>query len=339
MTVRDVISIGRGVPAAIAFGLMLGAVVVALSGESPVAAYTQMLIGAVAPMNIVDTLAWATPVVGMALGAAVALRGGLVNLGGDGQMVIGGFTAAVLAAYMPGPPLFVTIAAIVLACIAAGLYSAITVIGETKLQIPVLISSLLLSYPAIAATYYLTAFPLRDTTTGLAQTLPVPADVRLATLSGPLSTGCLIVALVVVAVVLAERCTVWGYELKMRGLNKRFAVYGGIDDQRQGLLTMFISGAIAGLVGAVIVLGSHYRFQNGALITPGYTWSGLMAALLARGEPIVAVIAGLFFAALQTGGFAMQRETEVPRVLANILQAFIILFLALRQGFARKVSR
>ena len=101
---------------------------------------------------------------------------------------------------------------------------------------------------------------------------------------------------------------------------------------------MFASGAIAGLVGAIIVLGSQFRFTDGALLSPAYTWSGLMAALLADGEPVGAVLAGLFFAALQTGGFAMQRETAVPRVLTIVLQSIIILFLAVRHGDARRRS-
>jgi len=98
------------------------------------------------------------------------------------------------------------------------------------------------------------------------------------------------------------------------------------------LRIMFASGAIAGLVGAIIVLGSQFRFQDGALVTPASTWSGLMAALLAGGEPIGAIGAGVFFAILQTGGFAMQRETAIPRVLTMAVQAIIILFLAIRHG-------
>ena len=72
------------------------------------------------------------------------------------------------------------------------------------------------------------------------------------------------------------------------------------------------------------------------MLTPAYTWSGLMAALLANGEPIGAILAGMFFAALQTGGFAMQRETSVPRVLTIVLQSIIILFLAVRHGMQRR---
>ncbi len=118
----------------------------------------------------------------------------------------------------------------------------------------------------------------------------------------------------------------------MRGLNARFAAYGGVTLNSQTIRIMFTSGAIAGLVGAIIVLGSQYRFQDGALVTPSYTWSGLMAALLAGGEPVGAIGAGLFFAILQNGGFAMQRDTAIPRVLIMVLQAIIILFLAIRHG-------
>ncbi len=99
---------------------------------------------------------------------------------------------------------------------------------------------------------------------------------------------------------------------------------------------MFASGAISGLVGAIVVLGSQFRFIDGALLLPAYTWSGLMAALLAGGEPIGAICAGLFFAALQTGGFAMQRETSVLRVLTMVLQSIVILFLAMRRGLGRR---
>jgi len=99
---------------------------------------------------------------------------------------------------------------------------------------------------------------------------------------------------------------------------------------------MFVSGAIAGLVGAIIVLGSQFRFIDDNFLTPSYTWSGLMAALLANGEPAGAILAGLFFAALQTGGFAMQRETSAPRVLTIVLQSIVILFLALRHGVEKR---
>ena len=232
--------------------------------------------------------------------------------------------------------MLVSIAALGAAALGAGLYATLAAWGETRHGIPMLISSLLLSYPAVGVTSYLARFPFRDVATGLPQTAMVPAATRLYTLSGALNAGSLLVAAIAVAFIFVDRRTVAGYELRMRGKNRRFAGYGGVGLERQAIRTMFVSGAIAGLVGAIVVLGSQFRFIDGALLTPAYTWSGLMAALLVGGEPAGAILAGLFFAALQTGGFAMQRETSVPRVLTLVLQAIVILFLAMRQGVGRR---
>ncbi|OLP61234.1 ABC transporter permease [Xaviernesmea oryzae] len=328
------------VPMAILIGVVIGGLLVLVSGGNPFNAYWRILVGSLAPANWPDTLNWAVPLVGMTIAAAIPLRGGMVNLGGDGQLAIGGFVAAVLPVLLPQilplPGPLLALVAILAAMLAAGLYAALAAFGEVRFGIPMLISSLLLSYPAIGLTSYFVGFPLRDTATGLSQTAMIPEGARLATISGPLNIGLLLILVVAGLVLYVDRRTVFGYELRMRGLNPRFTAYGGVKPGPQMLRTLFASGAIAGLVGAIIVLGSLYRFQDGALLTPGYTWSGLMAALLANGEPLGAMVAGLFFAALQTGGFAMQRETEIPRVLTMILQAIIILFLAIRHGVVRR---
>jgi general nucleoside transport system permease protein len=321
-------------PLAIVIGVAVGALLILASGGNPLTAYWAILRGALAPANLPDTLNWAVPLVGMTLVAALPLRAGLVNLGGDGQLVIGGLVAALAPLYLPAltPGPIAAAVAIVAAMLASGLYASLAAWGETRLGVPMLISSLLLSYPAVGLTSYIAGFPLRDTTTGLAQTAMIPRAARLATILGPLNIGLILMAAVAAMVVFYDRRTVGGYELRIRGLNARFAGYGGVRLASQTVRVMFASGGIAGLVGALIVLGSQFRFQDGALISPGYTWSGLMAALLAGGDPIGAIGAGVFFAALQTGGFAMQRETSIPRVLTMVLQAIIILFLAIRHG-------
>jgi ABC-type uncharacterized transport system permease subunit len=324
-------------PLAIVIGVTVGALLILASGGNPLTAYWAILIGALAPASLPDALNWAVPLVGMTLVAALPLRGGLVNLGGDGQLVIGGLVAALAPLYLPAlAPGIAAAVAIVAAMVASGLYASLAAWGETRLGVPMLISSLLLSYPAVGLTSYVVGFPLRDTTTGLAQTVMIPRAARLATIFGPLNIGLILMAAVALLAVFYDRRTVGGYELRMRGLNARFAGYGGVRLASQTVRVMFASGAIAGLVGAIIVLGSQFRFHDGALIAPGYTWSGLMAALLAGGEPVGAIGAGVFFAALQTGGFAMQRETSIPRVLTIVLQAVIILFLAIRHGVARR---
>ena len=318
---------------AVAFAALIGGILILASGASPIDAYGQIVYGALGWDNLPDTLNWATPLVGMTLAAAIPLRGGMINLGGDGQLVIGGFVAAIIAADLAGPGPAIAVAALLGAAVAAGLYATLAAWGQTRHAIPMLISSLLLSYPAIGVVSYLTRFAWRDTATGLPQTALVPEAARLLVLSGPLNVGLILIAVVALAVVFVDRRTVAGYELRMRGSNARFAGYGGVRLDRQALAAMFTSGAISGLVGAIIVLGSHFRFIDGALLSPAYTWSGLMAALLAKGEPVGAIAAGLFFAALQSGGFAMQRQTSVPRVLTIVLQSIVILFLAMRRGF------
>lgn len=323
------------VATAILFAVLIGGVLVFVSGANPFEAYFEILVGSLAPENLPNTLNWAVPLVGMTLVASIPLRGGIVNLGGDGQMVIGGLVAALVPLYLPAPGPVLTLAALLAAAVAAGLYAALAAWGEARHGIPTLISSLLLSYPAVGFASYVVGFPLRDTTTGLAQTVMIPDEARLPVISGALNAGFVIIAVIAALVIFVDRKTVFGYELRMRGANARFAGYGGVRLARQSMQVMFASGAIAGIVGAIIVLGSQFRFTDGALLTPAYTWSGLMAGLLAGGEPIGAICAGTFFAALQTGGFAMQRETSVPRVLTLVLQSIIILFLAVRHGMRR----
>jgi simple sugar transport system permease protein len=322
---------------AIGFAGLVGAALILASGLDPLSAYFEIAKGSLSPGALPDTLNWATPLVGMTLAAAIPLRGGMVNLGGEGQLVIGGLIGALAPLFLPGPGTLDAALGLVLAGLGSGLYAALAAWGEVRHGVPMLISTLLLSYPAVGVTSYLARFPLRDVSTGLPQTLPVPPDARLYVLSGPLNVGSLLIAAIALAVVFVDRRTSAGYELRMRGKNPRFARYGGVQLGRQAVQTMFASGGIAGLVGAIVVLGAQFRFIDGALLTPAYTWSGLMAALLVSGEPIGAIVAAVFFAALQTGGFAMQRETEVPRVLTLVLQAIVILFLAMRRGLGRRM--
>ncbi len=325
----------RSVILAVGFAVIAGAALVAATGGDPVAAYRQIAIGALAPENLPNTLGWAVPLVGMALAASIPLRGGMVNLGGDGQLVVGGLVAALVPLHLALPGFLPGVFAIALAMLAAGLYAALAAWGEVRHGVPMLISSLLLSYPAVGLASYLVGFPLRDRSSGLPETPMIPPAARLPPLGDVLSVGAFAILAVAIAAVVFDRRSVAGYELRLRGMNARFARYGGVALGRQAVGTMFASGGIAGLTGAVIVLGAQFRFTDGALVSPNYTWSGLMAALLAGGEPVGTIAGALFFAALQTGGFAMERETAVPRVLSMVLQAFVILFLAARHGLKR----
>ncbi len=325
---------------AIGLGFVVSGLIAAAAGVRPGLAAAQLLHGAFAGSQIFETLARSTPLIGMTLCAALPFRGGMVNLGGDGQMVLGGFTAALVALYAPFPDTLRMMAALLSGLVAGGLYAALAALGEVFASVPMLVSTWLLTYPARDICSFLVHGGLRDPADALPSTHRIAHGARLAHLIAgtPVNQGILLVGAAILLVVFVDRCTPAGYELRMRGANERFARYGGVAVGRQAVLVMFASGALAGMVGAILVLGDQFRFTDGALTAPQYSWSGTLAALLAGGEPVGAVVAGFLFAALQTGGFAMERATGIPRVLTIVLEAVIILFLSIGQA-ARRVAR
>ena len=297
---------------AILAGLVLGAVVMAMTGNNPLYAYYEILRGAFEGPSLFDTLAWAVPLTGMTIVAALPLRGGMLNLGGDGQVVLGGLGAAMVALYLPAPGPVRLVASLLAAMLIAGSYAAFAAWGQVRWRVPDAISTLLLNYPAVGVASYLVRFPLRDVSTGMPETLAVNPSARLPGIGDTdLTSGIFLMAAVVAIVILVDRRTTAGFELRLRGLNTRFVGYGGVDLDRQAAVAMSAAGAIAGLVGAIVVVGMQYRFIDMALTIPNYTWTGLMAALLAGGEPVGAVAAALFFSVLQIGGMGMERATSI----------------------------
>jgi simple sugar transport system permease protein len=325
---------------AVVFGLGVCGVIAASVGLNPMLMLTELLKGAVEGPQLFETLARAVPLVGMALSAALPLRGGIVNLGTDGQLVLGGCAAAIVALYLPAPDDARIVAALATGAIVGGLYAALAAIGEIYAHVPLLVSTWLLTYPAKGLCGYLVRSPLRDPLVAWPSTERIPVGVRLGHLipGTPINQGFLLIAVLAILVVIFDRRSAAGFELRLRGLNERFARYGGVALNRQTFWLMFASGAIAGLIGGILVLGSQYRFTDGALTAPQYTWSGTLAALLAGGEPVAAIIAAVLFAALQTGGFAMERSVEIPRVLTMVLESIIILFLAMRGAIWKRSS-
>lgn len=315
--------------------LLLGAVLLAATGANPLEAYQAIVTGAFGPDGVQDTLAYAVPVVGMATALAIPLRAGMVNLGGEGQLVLGAISAVAVGPHVSGFPGLV--AALVAGAVAGALYATIAAVCETRLGVPLLVTTLLLSYPAMSFAAYLVRFPMRDAGSSLPQSEQLPPDVRLPALgSGGATVGLFLVVAAVVAFTVVDARTPAGFEARVTGWGPRFARYAGIE--RPGLTVRLLacSGGLAGLVGAVVVLGFPYRFIDGALITPQYTWIGLLAALLAAANPLGTLAAAIFFAALTSGGFAMERATQVPRELTAVLQAVLIIFLAAATGLLRK---
>jgi simple sugar transport system permease protein len=318
--------------------LLLGAIVIALSGTNPLIAYQEMGKGALTGSGLRNTLARMIPIVGMGLALSIPFRAGVINLGGEGQMVLGGLAGTLAAIYLPGPPPLVMLTAIVAGAVAGGAWALLAAAGQIWLRLPILISSLLLAYPARAITSYLVRFPFADPTVTSSSTVPVPIPNRFPKLPlfGGISMSIILLALLLIAVAIFNERTVAGYETRMTGINSRFSRYGGVGVDRQVVWVMLSSGAISGMIGTHLVVGETFRFLDGDLVASGFAWTGLLVTLLASHRPGPMLAAGAFFAALQIGGLAMQRNVNVPWQIALVLQAIVIVMLAGRFVWSRR---
>lgn len=326
-------------------GLLIGALAILVAGASPLEAYAELIRGALgSPTAVAATLVRSVPIVVAGVGLAIAFRAGCFNLGAEGQMIAGALAAAATATALPAvpAPLLVTIV-IGAALLAGGGWAVITAWLDVRWEVPLLITTLLLNYVAALLAAYVVSYPLRDPAagSGMAQTAMIPSAAQLPELFGVgrLHVGVLaIVALPVLAWWLLSRTSA-GYEMRMTGLNRRFGEYGGVRVARQVMTTMFISGAICGLAGALLVMGVHYRYVDATITTPGYAWTGFTAALLAAAAPVWTLASGLFLAGLEVGSAAMERTTDIPIQIVDVVQASIIGVVAVRLTLGRWLVR
>ena len=319
------------------FAFALAAAIVAVTGGDPLAAGQEMFTGAVTGSGLRNTLGRAIPIVGMALAVSVAFRAGIFNLGGEGQMVIGGLAGTLVAIYLPGPGPLVVPLAMLTGAVVGALWAILPAYGQTRLRLPILITSLLLNYVARAITGYLVRFPLADVSVTLATTRQVPEATRMPKMPifGGVSLSLLLVVALVALLWMVYGRTVVGYETQMAGFNMRSARYGGIDVEQRTVQVMVVGGAIGGMIGTHLIIGEALRFIDGELVLSGFAWTGLLVSLLAVNRPIPIFITGVFFSGLQIGGLAMQRNAGVSWRLSQVLQAVVIVAVACRLAIRR----
>src|SRR5690606_25881135 len=224
---RIVAAPGAAPVLAIAGTLVLTTVVLLAAGVSPAEAYPAIVRGAVGEGNLEYTVANLVPTLGMALAFAIPFRAGALNLGGDAQLGLA--VAAPLAA----------------AALAGALLAGVAAPLRTRLGIPAIVSTLLLSTPAVAFASYLVRFPLGEQGTGIAQTPPLPEAAHLPALggSGHVTLAVPLVLALTAAWAYADARTVLGYEVRATGANREFARYGGVAVDRLATATLALGGA------------------------------------------------------------------------------------------------
>lgn len=323
---------------AIFFALLVGAAAILVTGENPLTVYAAMAKGAFgSTYYLLTTLTRATPIIICGLGAAVAWSSNYMGIGGEGQMIVGGFVSAILALNVPGPTWFKIICSVVGALAAGGLYSALSAWLLEKFKMSLAISTLMFNYAAQYITMHFTANVFLDTTgdAKMTQTLMLAEELRLPKMveTYSLHWGFVIAVLLVAAIWFVMNRTSFGYESKMSGYNVDFCDYGGISSRKvmYGMLTL--SGVICALAGVLEVYGVQYRYVHNTYVSASYAWVGLNAALISDYNPVGILLTSILLAGIQTGGAAISRATSVPLEISSIIQGCITLFISAKIAF------
>ncbi|MFW6070092.1 MAG: ABC transporter permease [bacterium] len=328
----------RLIEAVITLGLALlvGAVVMELTGQDSLEAYRTLFTSAFGSRTAVaNTLLAATPLVFTGLGAAIAFRAGVFNVGVEGSLYLGAFVAAWAGfTFVSLHPVLIIGLAFLLALLVGGLWGYVPGVLKARLGVDEIVTTIMLNYVAILFTSYLVNYPFRVPGVANAMSEPVVPGVELARLAPPsqLNLSFVLAVLVTVAIFFIFRYTTLGYELRMVGDNFIFARWGGMPVAGVVEKVMFISGALGGLAGAGQALGVHYRFV--ANFSPGFGFDGITVALLAANHPLGTFFAALLFGALRSGSATMELFTDVPRDLIQVLEATIIFFVATKFSVA-----
>jgi len=313
-------------------GFLVGAIAIVAAGADPVEAYTALFQGAFTNHNaFAETLVSTTPYVFLGLALALGFRAGLFNIGAEGQFYIGSLSGIFVAYSIHGLPAVVEIPVGLLAGMAGGAFWA-SIAGALKARFGAheVITTIMLNYVSFLVASYLVDTPglMLAPNVSTPRTPDADAGAILPILlnGSRLHLGFIIALLAVPAVwFLIERTTI-GFRLRAVGFNPGAARTAGISVGRTVVLTMALSGALAGLAGIVEVLGVNHHMTD--TVAAGYGFDAIAVALLARSNPWGVLPAALLFGALHNGASFMQLQTQVSSDLISIVQAFVIIFVA-----------
>ena len=265
------------------------------------------------------------------LGAAIALRGGTFNLGGEGQIYIGGLTASVvLLTHPPLPPVILLLLAALAAMLTGGLLGGVSGFLKRHLGMNELITSFLFSSALIPLADYLISGPWRDSTGNLLALPPFPGNLLLARLLPPsnLSVSLVIALLLVFSAHVFINKTVVGYRFRISGAVPDFAFYGGFESRKVWTPAMTASGALSALAGFFAVTGTYGRCHAG--FSGGLGWSAIAVALIALNRPLALIPAALVFGWLKSGSDFALLAAGLNIETSSLIQAAVLLFATVR---------
>jgi ABC-type uncharacterized transport system permease subunit len=324
---------------AFVLSLVLFCAFVGLAGAPPLEVLSEMYRGAFGTwFSVQNTLLRAAPLMLTALCTALPARLGLIIIGGEGALVLGGLGAAGVALTMPdASPTRVLFVMALTGFLVGGIWIALAGALKALRGVNETISSLLLTYIAIALFNHLVEGPLRDPASlNKPSTLPIGDENLLGTLPGMDVHYGLVYGVVAcfVAWLLLSR-TVWGFAARVSGGNVRAALLAGLPVRRLIVVTCFVAGGAAGLAGMAEVAAVHGT-ANASLIA-GYGYAGILVAFIARHHPVAVIPVALVLGGIGASGGLLQRSFRLPDATVNVLQGILFVVILASDTFAGRL--
>ena len=317
--------------------LAFGALMLIILGANPLEAFGALVDGAFGSANaLADTVVKATPLLLVGLGICISFRGNVINLGGEGQMIIGALAATALGLAFPDWPGTLMIPLAMLAGFLGGaIWGGIPGALKAYFNASELLSTIMMNAIAVQLMNFLLSGPMIDPVQA-SKASKIPQTARLAkTFDLPrlvptrLHLGAFIAVVLAFLVYILLWRTTLGYRIRAVGQNPRASRYAGIDVKKQIVLALFLSGAFAGLAGAIQVFGVNHRMITDGSAT-GFTGSagfnGIVAALFGQLHPLGTIPASFLFGALLVGANKLQRAVQVPSALITALNGLVVIF-------------
>ena len=325
---------------AIFIGFIIGAIFLVTVGISPIEAYGKLIDGVFGkPKFMIWTLVYAAPLIFTGLSVAFSLRTGVFNIGAEGQFVVGAMAACACGIILKLPPVLHAIVCILAAAAAGFLWSYLVGLLKVKRGIHEVLSFIMFNWLA----FYLSNFLVNTETlhkegSGEA-TKNVLDSARILFPEGILKAlnctganwGFILAIVAAVAMWIIIEKTTLGYKLKAEGFNKDAATFGGINANKSILTALGISGALAGVGGAVQILGMAGRISQFAG-QEGYGFQGITVALIAGSNPLGCILSGIFYGAMKYGG-AKLTMVGAPEEVIDIIMGCVIIFIAISGVF------
>ncbi|MCI8578099.1 MAG: ABC transporter permease [Lachnospiraceae bacterium] len=321
--------------------LVTATVLVILSGASPLEACQMFFRGIFGNLNgFGEVFVKATPLILTGLGCSVAFRTGFFNIGAEGQFYMGALTSTWVALNLTGVPGPLRIVlAILTGFVTGGLWALIAAMMKARFDISEIIVTIMLNYIGINLLGIAVRTFLMDPAGSIPQSAKLDASATLVRFLKPtrIHTGIfLALAAVVFIWFLMEKTTV-GYEIRAVGFNQRGAACNGISVVKNIILSAALSGGLAGVAGAVEVLGVQRKLLEG--ISGGCGYTAILISLLAVNRPFGVLVTAILFAALSVGANSMQRQMGIPAAIVDFLIGMIVLLILGRELFWRRAAR